>query len=134
MTSSSESQQPTTATTATSDSTQPDKNWWTSSDSGTEADDEGTGAVLKGLTAPPTILHPSRRGLSGKEENQPLRTRLKTRSSGGEESNLPVELSRRLTEAVLLLSVGVVVGLPESTRLLAWEWRKGIYILQVVAW
>ncbi|GKZ25254.1 hypothetical protein AbraIFM66951_003872 [Aspergillus brasiliensis] len=121
----------------------------TSSDSGTEADDESTG-ILRGLPAAP--LRP-RKGLrSGRhavgEEDQwfpllrpwPSITRSTSRSSrrsSGEEAEASVTglreqearkrrigVLQRLLEAALLLSVGGVVLGQENTRAIAWAWRK----------
>ncbi|OOF98025.1 hypothetical protein ASPCADRAFT_205305 [Aspergillus carbonarius ITEM 5010] len=121
----------------------------TSSDSGTEADDESTG-VLKGLPAAP--LRP-RKGLrSGRqvagEEDQwfpvlrpwPSITRSTSRSSrrsSGEEAEVEatglreqakrkrrIGILQRLLETALLLSVGAVVLGQEDTRSVAWAWRK----------
>ena len=131
--------------------------WWskssrTSSDSGTEADDEMNTGVLRGLPAPP--IHP-RKGLrlnkdSGEDNSlecvpvfQPLLGRPVNRicrRSSGEGGDLETvgsrrrnlrrearaEVVRRLTETLLLLSIGGVVSLPENSRKLAWEWRKGM--------
>lgn len=128
----------------------------TSSDSGTEADDESTG-ILRGLPAPP--LRP-RKGLrshrNGSEDDmdswisifQPLpallgRSRPSSRGSrrsSVEDAELEavglrrqklrrekrIEVLRRLSEVALLLSVGGVVSLPEGVREVAWAWRKGM--------
>ena len=129
----------------------------TSSDSGTEADDESTG-VLKGLPAAP--LRP-RKGLrSGRqvagEEDQwfpvlrpwPSITRSTSRSSrrsSGEEAEVEatglreqakrkrrIGILQRLLETALLLSVGAVVLGQEDTRSVAWAWRKGARDVSVV--
>ncbi|KAI2922062.1 hypothetical protein CBS147320_7493 [Aspergillus niger] len=121
----------------------------TSSDSGTEADDESTG-ILRGLPAAP--LRP-RKGLrSGRhavgEDDQwfpllrpwPSITRSTSRSSrrsSGEEAEASATglreqearkrrtgVLQRLLEAALLLSVGGVVLGQENTRAVAWAWRK----------
>ncbi|KAL5362053.1 hypothetical protein BJX96DRAFT_97294 [Aspergillus floccosus] len=117
----------------------------TSSDSGTEADDESTG-ILKGLPAPP--LRP-RKGLRSAwngvaDVNDPWLPALHpwpsfarsssrgSRRSGGEELDdaetlgrkRRVEILRRLMETALLISVGVVVLCQEHVRSLAWEWKK----------
>ncbi|KGO40261.1 YjgF/Yer057p/UK114 family [Penicillium expansum] len=118
----------------------------TTSDSGTEADDESTG-ILRGLPAPP--LHP-RKGLrSGPTDLddwlpslQPwpsfVRPNLRTSRRSSEEEleeeafeerlrfrrQRRVEVLRRLLEAALLLSVGGVVLYQDGARSLAWEWRK----------
>jgi hypothetical protein len=119
----------------------------TSSDSGTEADDESTG-ILKGLPAPP--LRP-RKGLRSAwngvaDVNDPWLPALHpwpsfarsasrgSRRSSGEELDdaetlgrkRRVEILRRLMETALLLSVGVVVLCREHVRSLAWEWKKGM--------
>ncbi|CAG7942526.1 unnamed protein product [Penicillium nalgiovense] len=123
----------------------------TTSDSGTEADDESTG-ILRGLPAPP--LRP-RKGLrSGGVGPTDLddwlpslqpwpsfvrpMSRTSRRSSEEEleeeafEERLRfrrqrrVEVLRRLLEAALLLSVGGVVLYQDGARSLAWEWRKEI--------
>lgn len=107
----------------------------TSSDSGTEADDESTG-VLKGLPAPP--LRP-RKGLRAVEDGADLaRARVRSslkdvaRAAGGGGSKersqgKRVEVLRRLLEVALVVSVGAVVVRPEDVRSLAWVWRKGMY-------
>ena len=123
----------------------------TSSDSGTEADDESTG-ILKGLPAPPLR---QRKGLrSGYNDATdrdswlpilqpwPSLGRSTSRSSQqsssedmgtgrvglrGKVGKKRLEVLRRLLETGLLLSVGAVVLSQESARLLAWAWRKGTY-------
>jgi hypothetical protein len=125
----------------------------TSSDSGTEADDEST-AFLKGLPAPPTR---SRKGLwnnAGRDDpvlwlhhetptswslfvRSPVRSSPK-RSSSDESIRKSVsiargvilrqkrnEILRRCTETALLLSVGVIVLLREDVRAYAHSWHKG---------
>ncbi|PYH92868.1 hypothetical protein BO71DRAFT_382674 [Aspergillus ellipticus CBS 707.79] len=121
----------------------------TSSDSGTEADDESTG-VLKGLPAPP--LRP-RKGLRATRhaaaDNDrwfpvlrpwPSITRSTSRSSrrsSGEEAEAKalglreqanrkrrIEVLQRLLETALLLSVGAVVLVQKDARSIAWVWRK----------
>lgn len=125
----------------------------TTSDSGTEADDESTG-ILRGLPAPP--LHP-RKGLrSGPTDLddwlpslQPwpsfVRPNLRTSRRSSEEEleeeafeerlrfrrQRRVEVLRRLLEAALLLSVGGVVLYQDGARSLAWEWRKGMWKITV---
>lgn len=122
----------------------------TSSESGTEADDESTG-LLNGLPAPP--LRPRkglRSGRSGGEDHDPWvpalpawpsLTRLtswSSKPSSGDGAGLDaakarekfrrrrfVEVLRRLSETALLLSVGAVVLLREDARSLVWSWRKG---------
>ncbi|OJJ40886.1 hypothetical protein ASPWEDRAFT_101356 [Aspergillus wentii DTO 134E9] len=124
----------------------------TSSDSGTEADDESTG-ILKGLPAPP--LRP-RKGLradwGGVEDVGPWFaglpwpslgrsiSRSPRRSSGeGSESETieareklerrrRIEVLRRLLETALLLSVGGVVLRQADSRSLAWSWRKELFV------
>ncbi|KAE8149263.1 hypothetical protein BDV25DRAFT_167938 [Aspergillus avenaceus] len=122
----------------------------TSSDSGTEADDESTG-VLKGLPAPPLRLRKGlRSGLNGTADQHdswlpllqpwPSLTRSTSRSSrqsSNEESSVGitalrgkatkrkrVEVLQRLLETGLLLSVGAVVLSREDVRSLAWTWRR----------
>jgi hypothetical protein len=120
----------------------------TTSDSGTEADDESTG-VLRGLPAPP--LRP-RKGLRANDTDywppspQPwpsfVRPILRTSRRSSEEEleeeafegrrrfrqRRRVEVLRRLLEAALLLSVGGIVLYQDGSRALAWEWRKGTEI------
>lgn len=118
----------------------------TSSDSGTEADDESTG-LLKGLPAPPLR---SRRGARPNGDHDlwlpglqrwPSMARSTSRSSrrssiGDNEAELAemrnkmkkkkhIEVIRRSFEAALLLSVGGVVLGQQSVRSLAWAWKKG---------
>ncbi|RAH51470.1 putative phosphatidate cytidylyltransferase [Aspergillus brunneoviolaceus CBS 621.78] len=129
----------------------------TSSDSGTEADDESTG-LLRGLPAPP--LRP-RKGLRSSihgagEIDQwlpilrpwPSITRSTSRSSrrsSGEDAEVgPAELReqeyrrkrvailQRLLETALLLSVGVVVLGQESVRVAAWAWKKELATFLVI--
>ncbi|PYH40489.1 putative phosphatidate cytidylyltransferase [Aspergillus saccharolyticus JOP 1030-1] len=121
----------------------------TSSDSGTEADDESTG-LLRGLPAPP--LRP-RKGLRSSvhgagEIDQwlpglrpwPSITRSISRSSrqsSGDDAGVgtaelrereyrrkQVAVLQRLLETALLLSVGVVVLGQEDARAAAWAWQK----------
>ncbi|PIG90350.1 ATP binding L-PSP endoribonuclease family protein [Aspergillus arachidicola] len=128
----------------------PTSNSWpkTSSDSGTEADDESTG-ILKGLPAPPLR---QRKGLrsgfndaADRDSWLPLlqpwpslgrSTSRSSRQSSSEDTGTGrvglrgkagkkrLEVLRRLLETGLLLSVGAVVLSQENTRLLAWAWRK----------
>ncbi|KAJ5430021.1 YjgF/Yer057p/UK114 family [Penicillium cf. griseofulvum] len=120
----------------------------TTSDSGTEADDESTG-FLRGLPAPPPhprkglrsggvgstdvdywlqpwpsfvrpMLRPSRRSSEEELEEEAFEERLRFRRQRR------VEVLRRLMEAALLLSVGGVVLYQDEARCLAWEWRKGM--------
>ncbi|KAI9037003.1 putative phosphatidate cytidylyltransferase [Aspergillus affinis] len=121
----------------------------TSSDSGTEADDESTG-ILKGLPAPP--LRPRkglRSGWNGAAENdqwlpvlQPWPSFVRSASRSSQRSSSEeveagvtelrkkvnkrrrIEILRRLLEAGLLFSVGAVVLGQESARSLAWTWKK----------
>lgn len=124
----------------------------TPSDSGTEADDESTG-ILRGLPAPP--LRPRkglRSGGNGSADSDAwLPTlhpwpsfvrpsgRASRRSSEEEKAQgdaleaqqqlrakRRVEILRRLLEAAILLSVGVVVLFRKDARSLAWEWRTGM--------
>lgn len=128
----------------------------TSSDSGTEADDESTG-VLRRLPAPSLRPRKGLRlcgdGLEGDNRAwlpalQPWHslpgrsTSRSSRRSSGEEADFEtvgmrqrrlrrktrVEVLRRLSETLLLLSVGGVVLLPEGAREVAWAWKKGISI------
>ncbi|KAJ5774126.1 hypothetical protein N7457_009022 [Penicillium paradoxum] len=115
----------------------------TTSDSGTEADDESTG-ILRGLPAPP--LRP-RKGLRSGDTDSwlpslqpwPSFARRSSRQSSEEEleeeafeerqrfrRQRRVEVLRRSLEATLLLSVGGVVLYEGGARALAWEWRKEI--------
>ncbi|KAJ5583035.1 YjgF/Yer057p/UK114 family [Penicillium sp. DV-2018c] len=117
----------------------------TTSDSGTEADDESTG-ILRGLPAPP--LRP-RKGLRANDTEywppspQPWPSFVRptprsSRRSPDEEfeeeafkgrrklQQRRIEVFRRLLEAALLLSVGGVVLYQDGARALAWEWRKEI--------
>lgn len=120
----------------------------TTSDSGTEADDESTG-ILRGLPAPPLrprkglrlgpadlddwlpslqpwpsfvrpMLRTSRRSSEEELEEEAFEARLRFRRQRR------VEVLRRLLEAALLLSVGGVVLYQDGARSLAWEWRKGM--------
>ncbi|THC98118.1 hypothetical protein EYZ11_002406 [Aspergillus tanneri] len=121
----------------------------TSSDSGTEADDESTG-ILKGLPAPP--LRPRkglRPGWNGASENghwlpvlKPWPSLVRSASRGSQRSSSEeaeasvtelqetvckrqcIEILRRLLETSLFLSVGVVGLAQDSSRSLAWAWRK----------
>ena len=123
----------------------------TTSDSGTEADDESTG-ILRGLPAPP--LRPRkglRSGGNGATDIEPwlpslqpwplfVRPVLRASRRSSEEEleeeafeqrrsfkrQRRVEILRRLMEAALLLSVGGVVLYQNGARSLAWEWRKGM--------
>lgn len=128
----------------------------TSSDSGTEADDESTG-ILRGLPAPPLRPHKGlRSGGNGfvdsdawlptlhpwpslaRQSSRGSRRSSEEKQAEGEaaeaqrlKSKRRVEILRRLLETVLLLSVGVVVLLRREARSLAWEWRKGMVIFAV---
>ncbi|KAL2827403.1 hypothetical protein BDW59DRAFT_171402 [Aspergillus cavernicola] len=121
----------------------------TSSDSGTEADDEST-SLLKGLPAPPARprkgARPSWNGggdhdlwLPGLQRWPSLArstSRSSRRSSVGEtevemlelrerlRAKRRIEIVRRGFEAALLLSVGGVVLGQQDVRSLAWSWRK----------
>ncbi|RAL16053.1 uncharacterized protein BO97DRAFT_431780 [Aspergillus homomorphus CBS 101889] len=129
----------------------------TSSDSGTEADDESTG-VLRGLPAPP--LRP-RKGLRSTAAEidlwlpalrpWPSITRSTSRSSrrsSGDDAEVGaaelrdqvyhrkrVAILQRLLETALLLSVGVVVLGQESARAAVSAWRKELlsFFLIVIA-
>ncbi|KAL4928851.1 uncharacterized protein BDV17DRAFT_298376 [Aspergillus undulatus] len=131
----------------------------TSSDSGTEADDESTG-LLKGLPVPPLR---SRRAWNGVSETDvwlpglglqrwPSLARSTSRSSrrssngvaGDQEDILElknkikfkrrIEIIRRAFETALLFSVGGVVLMQPGVRQRAWGWRKELvaYTLTVV--
>ncbi|RAH85526.1 hypothetical protein BO86DRAFT_304285 [Aspergillus japonicus CBS 114.51] len=129
----------------------------TSSDSGTEADDESTG-LLRGLPAPP--LRP-RKGLRSSihgagEIDQwlpilrpwPSITRSTSRSSrrsSGEDAQVGaaelreqeyrrkrVAVLQRLLETALLLSVGVVVLGQERVRAAAWAWKKELATFLII--
>lgn len=125
----------------------------TSSDSGTEADDESTG-FLKGLPAPPVRprkgLRTSAVGATTSEDpaswlvdslpwslfvRSPSRS---SRGSSGEESHRGSvlrreatarkrckEVLRRLGETALLVFTGAVVFLRDDVRLLALSWHRG---------
>lgn len=123
----------------------------TTSDSGTEADDESTG-ILRGLPAPPLRPRKGLRsggvGLTEVDDWLPslqpwpsfVRPILRTSRRSSEEEleeeafeerlrfrrQRRVEVLRRLLEAALLLSVGGVVLYQDRARSLAWEWRKGM--------
>lgn len=120
----------------------------TTSDSGTEADDESTG-LLRGLPAPPLRPRKGLRAGDGTAETDawfhtlhawPSLVRRSSRESrrSSEEEALEdaleakkrgrkrrVEILRRLLETALLLSVGAVVLLRRESRMLVWEWKKG---------
>ncbi|KAE8373634.1 hypothetical protein BDV26DRAFT_61455 [Aspergillus bertholletiae] len=120
----------------------------TSSDSGTEADDESTG-ILKGLPAPPLRQRKGlRSGVSDAADREswlPLlqpwpslgrSTSRSSRQSSSEDTGTGrvglrgkvgkkrLAVLQRLLETGLLLSVGAVVLSQENARLLAWAWRK----------
>ncbi|KAJ6152865.1 hypothetical protein N7497_007184 [Penicillium chrysogenum] len=123
----------------------------TTSDSGTEADDESTG-ILRGLPAPPLRPRKGLRsgGVGPTDLNdwlpslQPwpsfVRPMLRTSRRSSEEEleeeafeerlrfrrQRRVEVLRRLLEVALLLSVGGVVLYQDGARSLAREWRKEI--------
>ncbi|PYH79423.1 hypothetical protein BO82DRAFT_376404 [Aspergillus uvarum CBS 121591] len=129
----------------------------TSSDSGTEADDESTG-LLRGLPAPPLRLRKGlRSSIHGAGEIDqwlpilrpwPSITRSTSRSSrrsSGEHAEVGaaelreqeyrrkrVAVLQRLLETALLLSVGVVVLGQESVRAAAWAWKKELATFLVI--
>ncbi|KAL3450305.1 hypothetical protein BJX65DRAFT_305151 [Aspergillus insuetus] len=131
----------------------------TSSDSGTEADDEST-SLLKGLPAPPLRsrkgARPSWNGVADHDlwlpglQRWPSLARSTSRSSrrsslGDNEIDLwelqnqikskrRIEIIRRAFETGLLLSVGGVVLGQQSVRSLAWVWKKELvaYFLTVL--
>ncbi|KAL4865255.1 hypothetical protein BDV12DRAFT_174866 [Aspergillus spectabilis] len=128
----------------------------TSSDSGTEADDEST-SLLKGLSAPPArsrkTARPTWNGGGDHDlwlpalQRWPSLARSTSRSSrrsslGDNEVEIldlrdkikakrRVEIIRRGFEAALLLSVGGVVLGQESVRSLAWAWKKELFTYSV---
>ncbi|KAL1861136.1 hypothetical protein Plec18167_002838 [Paecilomyces lecythidis] len=120
----------------------------TSSDSGTEADDESTG-VLKGLPAPPLRPRKGLRAGTNSEEDSRLwfftsyrdlsGRRSRSRSSrlsssedqeteAAEEKETTrktrVEVLRRVSETALLLSVGYITVLRDDSRQLAISWKR----------
>lgn len=114
-----------------------------SSDSGTEADDESTG-ILKGLPAPPTRPRKGLRGIREKDESpdsssaleQPWLLQQKTRTrnrayveaveaSRKAKRRRRVGLLRRLSETLLLLAVGCIVASRGEARKAAWMWNRG---------
>ena len=121
-----------------------------SSDSGTEADDESTG-LLKGLPAPPTRARKGLRGIrsndgspdSGSALDQPWLSQQKIRpqhTGGGVTDRIDAEtlealrktakrrrvaILRRLSETVLLLAVGVAVFARSEVRVAACVWKRG---------
>lgn len=114
-----------------------------SSDSGTEADDESTG-ILKGLPAPPTRPRKGLRGIreqdgspdSGSALDQPWLSQQKTRARDKVDAEAlealrrakrrrRVGLLRRLSETLLLLAVGCIVASRGEARTAAWEWSRG---------
>ncbi|KAL4751365.1 hypothetical protein BDW72DRAFT_193056 [Aspergillus terricola var. indicus] len=123
----------------------------TSSDSGTEADDEST-SLLKGLPPPPLRSRKGARPVGDHDFWLPglQRWRSTSRSSrrssvGDNEADIlelkskirakrRVEIIRRAFEAALLLFVGGVVLAQENARLLAWVWKKELvtYSLTVI--
>jgi hypothetical protein len=121
----------------------------TSSDSGTEADDESTG-LLKGLPAPPTRPRKGLRGIqehdaspdSGSAQDQPWLLRRKTSQNSSQGPVDKVEVGvvealnkisrrrkigflRRLFEALLLLGVGSIVTLGNGVRIAVKHWNRG---------
>ncbi|KAL6231110.1 hypothetical protein BDW75DRAFT_221078 [Aspergillus navahoensis] len=116
----------------------------TSSDSGTEADDEST-SLLKGLPPPPLRSRKGARPVGDNDFWLPglQRWRSTSRSSrrssvGDNEADIlevknkirakrRVEIIRRAFEAALLLSVGGVVLGQETARSLAWAWKKELF-------
>ncbi|KAJ0414674.1 hypothetical protein BJY00DRAFT_305428 [Aspergillus carlsbadensis] len=131
----------------------------TSSDSGTEADDEST-SLLKGLPAPPLRsrkgARPSWNGVADHDlwlpglQRWPSLARSTSRSSrrssiGDNEIDLwelqnqikskrRIEIIRRAFETGLLFSVGGVVLGQQSVRSLAWVWKKELiaYFLTIL--
>ncbi|GAD98236.1 hypothetical protein AN1653.2 [Paecilomyces variotii No. 5] len=120
----------------------------TSSDSGTEADDESTG-VLKGLPAPPVRSRKGLRTGANIEEDSrlwfftsyrdPPERRSRSRSSRVSSSEdqeteaavekettrkTRVEVLRRVSETALLLSVGYITVLRDDSRQLAMTWKR----------
>ncbi|KAL4885499.1 hypothetical protein BJY04DRAFT_214295 [Aspergillus karnatakaensis] len=128
----------------------------TSSDSGTEADDEST-SLLKGLPVPPSRSRKGARptwngggdhdlwlpGLQRWPSLARSTSRSSRRSSIGDneveilelrdkiKAKRRVEVIRRGFEATLLLSVGGVVLGQSSVRSLAWTWKKEILTYSV---
>lgn len=114
-----------------------------SSESGTEADDEGPG-VLKGLPAPPSnTWRISRYDGGGDEETDhkimrkpSLRGNRKYLSSTWDKEDVDarsakrkrrkLDVLRRVCETVLMLSVGVIVFLPGDVRVFAGYWKRGM--------
>lgn len=134
---------------STSTSTRNSRRARTSSDSGTEADDESTG-MLKGLPAPPVRSRKGLRNGIGRDEpalwqddrpgwslfvtSAPAPTK---RSSSEESTRISAsarqfialrkrnEILRRLTETALLVSVGGIVLLRDDVRSYAYSWHRG---------
>ncbi|KAL5333546.1 hypothetical protein BJX70DRAFT_392086 [Aspergillus crustosus] len=128
----------------------------TSSDSGTEADDEST-SLLKGLPVPPTRSRKGARptwngggdhdlwlpGLQRWPSLARSTSRSSRRSSVGDneaeilelkdkfKAKRRVEIIRRGFEAALLLSVGGVALGQESVRSLVWAWKKELFTYSV---
>jgi hypothetical protein len=124
----------------------------TSSDSGTEADDESTG-ILKGLPAPPPrprkglrsswngvddsdLWYPTLRKWPSFSRSTSSRS---SRRGSGEETQaearklrdkarrkVRIEVFRRLSETALLLSVGGAVLWHDGARAIARAWKKGL--------
>lgn len=132
-------------------STSYSKSSHTTSDSGTEADDESTG-ILRGLPAPPIrprkglrsssaasdveswlpsfkpwssfvrpVIRISRRSSEEELEGEAFEQRRRSRQER------QVEILRRLMETTLLLSVGGATLYQDGARTMAWEWRKGMW-------
>lgn len=136
------------------ESFQQTRNWRrtpkSSSDSGTEADDESTG-LLKGLPAPPTRPRKGLRGIrehdgspdSGSAQDQPWLLQQKTgnRNIGGGPTDRAdteaaealkkftrrrrVGLLRRVSETLLLVAVGSIVASGSEARAAVRNWQRG---------
>jgi hypothetical protein len=117
----------------------------TSSDSGTEADDEST-SLLKGLPPPPLRSRKGARPVGDNDFWLPKLQRWRSTSRSSRRSSVGdneadileleskirakrrVEIIRRAFEAALLLFVGGVILAQENARLLAWVWKKGMSV------
>ncbi|KMU84190.1 phosphatidate cytidylyltransferase family protein [Coccidioides immitis H538.4] len=121
----------------------------TSSDSGTDADDEGNG-VLKGLPAPP-----SRRVTVGTDEDEgseisdrlrAIRRGRRKRSAESTEDQLVslrqrgrsrrrwrVEVLRRLCETVWILTVAAAALLPQEVRSVVRDWRRELWAYLILS-